>query len=95
MADFDISLFFFLFRKNSESKAEAEVRVADVGRAAAPIRNSAVPRIVEPTATTAHAARATVRSCRIRLRATAIVAIPVRAPLPYAAAHIVDAEFIG
>ena len=73
-------------------KAEAEVIVAEVGREAVPIRNTAAPH---PTATTVHGVRATVRSCRIRLRATAIVAIPVRAPLPYVAVHIVDAEFIG
>ena len=95
MGDFDISLFFLLFRKNSEGKAETKVVEAERRRVAVTMRRAAAPRTVEPAATTAHAERPTVRSCRIRLRATAIVAIPVRAPLPYVAAHIVNAEFIG
>ena len=76
-------------------KAQPEVVAAARRRVVVPMRNTAAPRIVVPTATTVHAVRATVRSCRIRLRATAIVAVPVRAPLPYVAAHIVYAEFIG
>ena len=88
-------LCFTLLLEELLGKAEAEAIEAVAGRDGVPKRNTAAPRIVEPTATTVHAVRATVRSCRIRLRATAIVAIPVRAPLPYVAAHIVDAEFIG
>ena len=79
-----------------EAQAEvAEVEAPADGVAAVPTRHTAEPGIAVPTAATVHAARATVRSCRIRLRATAIFAIPVRSPLPYVAAHIVDAEFIG
>jgi hypothetical protein len=41
-----------------ESKAQPEVVVAVVGRVVVPIRHTAVPRVVVPTATTVHAIRA-------------------------------------
>lgn len=55
------NILFFLSLGKAEllGKAKAEVVVAIVGRVVVPIRNTAVPRVVVPTATTVHAVRAT------------------------------------
>lgn len=41
-----------------EGKAQAEVVVAVVGRVVVPVRHTAIPGVIVPTATTVHAVRA-------------------------------------
>ena len=63
-ADNRYILFFPAYRNTIldkaelEDKAQSEVVVAIVGRVVVPIRHTAVPGIVVPTATTVHAVRA-------------------------------------
>ena len=52
-------------------------------------------RKAAPTTTPVHTERARRRAGRVGLRAAAVRAIPVRAPLPHIAAHVVDAELVG
>lgn len=48
----------YLGKAELEGKAQSEVVVPVVGRIVVPIRHTAVPRVVVPTATTIHAVRA-------------------------------------
>ena len=53
------------------------------------------PRADAIAATTAHAVTVGRLTNRISLRRFVIIDIPVSAPLPYVAAHIVQTEFVG
>ena len=58
------------------------------------IRGATFHRCTVTTATTAHTFGATWRSGGIVLWLTAVAAIPVGAPFPHIATHIVDTQFI-
>ena len=86
-----VSLFLL---KELLGKTQAEVAAAAAGRAAAPKRNTAVPRVAVPTATTAHAERARRRTLWVVLGGTTIIIVPVVAPLPYVATHVIQSQLI-
>ena len=75
-------------------EAQTEAAVAICGRAAGATSNAAVRCVAATGAATPHAARARIRSCRVGLRSRRIRAIPVGAPFPNVAAHVVDAQFV-
>ena len=78
-----------------EAKAEAKVVAAEDGGTAATAQHTAEPLALAPAAATEHAVRATAWACRIRLRTAAVNVIPILAPLPHVAAHVVEAQFVG
>lgn len=78
-----------------EGKAQAKIEVPVVGGDVVAKRSAAVPRIAAPAAPTVHAVCPTRSTGRIGMRTAAIFAIPVLAPFPDIAAHVVDAKFIG
>ena len=84
---------------NSEGEAETAVAVAVVGSAVAAIRYAHAPiapiTVVAPAATTKNATLTPRRSGWIGLRIALIVSIPIVAPLPYVAAHVIQAKFVG
>ena len=80
-----------------ELLGKTEAYVAPARRVAAvPIRRTTVRRVVEPTASAIHTARARQRTSWIRLRGTAIVttAVPVLTPLPYVATHVIKSQLV-
>ena len=72
-----------------ESHPEAAVVATKVGIVADPTRHAAVLRIVVPTATAQHPVEAVCRTRGVGLRITAVISVPVAAPLPHVSAHIV------
>ena len=81
-----------------EGKAEAEVVVAISGLAVVPVRRTAAPRDIAPTAATDHAARAITIAVRTRefcLGIAGIVLIVIQTPFPNITGHIIQAKFIG
>ncbi len=78
-------------------KGEAESEeVAPVRRAGVVAeRHTAAPGAAAPAAATVHAVRARGWARGIGLCVFAIIAIPILAPLPHIAAHVVKAKFIG
>ena len=81
---------YYSFKEELKGETQAEVAAPAAGRVDEPGRDTAVPRVEAPAATTEHAARATAWTSRIRLTVTAIAAIPVLTPLPYVAAHVIQ-----
>ena len=81
-------------RLTSEGKAQADVAM-DRRVVAVTIRHTAAPRVDEPATATDHAARPTIRTCRIVLRGAAVIVIPIATPFPHVATHIVDAQLVG
>ena len=78
-----------------KTKAEPAAAAPEAGVVVAPQRHTADPRVVVQATATKHAARAGRRPLRIRLACTTIVAIPVLAPLPNVAAHVIQAKLVG
>ena len=83
---------FALFRCESQAYAVAEYAVSHSGTVT--VRYAAISCAVVPASTTQHAVRPTRGTGRIGLGATAIAAIPVIAPLPYIATHVVQPKYI-
>ena len=75
-------------------EAQTEAAAAKRGRAASAISNAAARCVVVPAAATAHAVIAGGRTRRISLRRREIRVIPVRAPFPNVAAHVVQAQLV-
>ena len=80
---------------NSESEAETGVVVVRAVSAVVAIGYARVPTVVAPATTTKNAVPTLRRSGWIGLRITLIVSIPIVAPLPYVATHIIQAELVG
>ena len=80
---------------NSEGEAET-VEVATVSGSVAVAKGYAhAPIVVVPAATTNNAVHTLRWSGWIGLRIALIVSIPIVAPLPYVAAHVIQAKFVG
>ena len=78
-----------------EGQAHPKVDAAVVGAEVVAISRAAAPSVVAPAATANHAARPTIRACRVRLGTAVVRAVPILTPLVYVTAHIIDAEFVG
>ena len=76
---------------NSKGQPQAKAVVAVRRGVVATIRRATVPGVAAPATATEHAARPTFRSFRISLCATTILIVPIAAPFPHIATHIVDA----
>ena len=77
-----------------EGQSEAKVVVAEVGGVVVTVRRATEPRVVVPATAAVHAVRPTISTRRIGLRGATIAAIPVTAPLPNIATHIIQAQLI-
>ena len=77
-----------------KSEAEPDVVAPVGGGGVVPIRHTTVPRVEDPATAAQHAVRATCRTLRVSLRATTIVAVPVTAPFPNIAAHVVQTQLV-
>ena len=82
-----------LLRPHREAQPKAVAAV--VGGAVVTERYPADPREAIVAAATVHAARPTRRTVRVRLTAAAVAAIPVTAPLPHVATHVVQPKGIS
>ena len=80
---------------NSEGETETADVVSVVGRAVAAIGYAHAPNVGQPAATTKNAALTLRRSGWIGLRIALIASPPIVAPLPYVAAHVIQAELVG
>lgn len=60
----------------------------------APKSNTTVPRVAEPTPTAIHAVSPRTRTRGIRLGRGRIIPVPIRAPLPNVAAHVVQTQLV-
>ena len=76
--------------RKTKTQVEAEVR----GIVVVAVRHPSAPRIDEPTTTTEHTARATVRTCRVRDREPAIRTKIVPNPLPNISTHIIESKTV-
>ena len=65
-----------------------------VGREAVAMRRATVPCTAAPVTATKHSERPGSSTLRVGLRIAAITSVPILTPLPYIAAHIVNAKFI-
>ena len=74
---------------NLYGKAKPEAVVTTARIAIEAKRHPTVIGTVAPTATTIHTTRAILRTFRIRLMNTTIIAIPIATPFPYIAYHII------
>ena len=79
---------------NNQPEAYIEVAAGGVAVVAA-IRCAAEQSVIAPAAAAIHAVGARFRACRIILGVGWIIPIPVAAPFPYVAAHVVNPKFIG
>ena len=84
-----------MVKLRDKNKTEAYGDVAVVRVVVDTIRDATAPRVVDPAATAKHTARTIIWAFRIGLGITCIIVIPVLAPLPHVATHIVDAKFVG
>ena len=77
----------------SPHDTEAEVEVEAVGRGVAALRRAAVAGVEAPVAAAQQTVRTSRRSCGICKWARAVVriAVPILAPLPNIASHVVKA----
>ena len=80
---------------NSKGQPQAMAVVAERRVAVGTIRRATAPGEAAPATATAHAEPPTFRSFWISLCATGIIFIPVAAPFPDIATHIVDAQLVG
>ena len=82
---------------NSEGEAETAAEVEIVGSVTPEIGYAHAPIVVVPAATTKNAALTLRWSGWIGLRTVSIIVLimPIVAPLPYVAAHVIQAELIG
>ena len=78
-----------------KSNAKAEVVAPEAGRVPAAIRRPADPGVVVPTPAPIHPGRAPRRTRGIRHRTGRIIPIPILAPLPDIAVHVVQPPGIG
>ena len=69
--------------------------VRNIGRVVTTERRLTVTGIIKPTTTTEHAVRSIGRTCRISLRSSLIVTIPVLTPFPDVTTHVENTKFIG
>ena len=77
-----------------EGEAKAEVAAAKARRVAEAKRRATVPIVVEPATATINPDRPTVWTRRIGLSIAAIAAIPILAPFPHVAAHVIQAQLV-
>ena len=77
-----------------ENNAAAQIAVTVAWSAEVTTRDSTAPSVVAPATATNHAARARTGSCRVGLACAAVTAIPVEAPFPHVAAHVIDSKFV-
>ena len=82
---------------NSEGETETDVAGAVAGSVVAANGYAHAPIVDVPAATTKNAALTLRRSGWIGLRTVSIIVliIPIIAPLPYVAAHVIQAELVG
>ena len=82
---------------NSEGETETVAVAAIVGSADDANGYALVPIVEVPAATTKNAVLTLRRSGWIGLRTVSIIVriIPIVAPLPYVAAHVIQAKFVG
>ena len=78
-------------------KTETYVVAAGRRRGVAAGRHATAPRAVDvdPAAATVHTVRATGGTRRVGLRTAAVTAVPVLAPLPHVAAHVVQTQLVS
>ena len=91
-----MTILIFL-KRELKGEAQAEVVARVVRRAPAAARHTAAPGIVAPATTPVHADRGLGVVARIRRGRLAVIIliVPVLAPLPHVAAHIVEAQLVG
>ena len=85
----------YILLLGAHCQTKTEVAARERRRSVAPVGGATVRGVLVPAAAAIHAVIARRRAGGISLRLTGIIGLPVRAPLPHVATHVVNPKLVG